>query len=94
MKVSLRAEKTLNRWAARDSEVEAALGDIAYEILGKARANLEKHHKTGVHRITQTKGKVDHYVNLVGPSSTSVEFGHHTKNGEWVEGLHILKDAL
>ena len=88
---------------AHTEELEAQLGDIAFGITTKARANLARHKKTGQHRITQTKGRVDHYVNLVGPAAMSVEEGHLVSGfysgpgaGEWkyVSGLHVLRNAL
>lgn len=85
---------------AHSSEVEAILGDEAYQILVRARGNLAKHKKTGQHRITQTKGQVDHFVNLEGPSALSVEEGHFVGGSykgdepKYVSGLHILRDAI
>lgn len=95
MKVRLNSERSINRHAARTDEVEAVLGDIAFEILGRARARLEQHRKTGTHKVTQTKGVVDHYINLEGPAAVAIENGHHDpRTGEWVEGLGILDGAL
>jgi len=89
----------LERTIAHTDEVEAALGDHAYPILIRARANLARHTKTGEHKVTQTKGKVDHFVNLEGPAAMSVEEGHFVnigdyEVGEFVEGLHVLRDAI
>lgn len=91
--------KTAPRTIANSDEVEAILGDHAYPIMLRARANLSRHRKTGEHKITQTKGKVDHFVNLEGPAAVSVEEGHFTNAGdyavgEFVEGLHVLRDAI
>lgn len=90
----------LEKEIAHSVETESILGDEAFQILGRARANLAKHKKTGEHRITQTKGKVDHFVNLEGPAALSVEEGHFVggqyKGDEpkFVDGLHILRDAV
>lgn len=91
--------KTMERTISHTDEVEAALGDHAYPILIRARALLDRHRKSGEHKITQTKGKVDHFVNLEGPAALSVEEGHFVNIGdyavgEFVEGLHVLRDAL
>ena len=80
---------------AHSDELESILGDLTYEVFLDAKANLARHHKTGQHRVTQTKGRVDHYVNLEGPDALAVEVGHHhNKSYEWVEGIHVLTDAL
>lgn len=94
MKVRLRAERTINRNASHHPDVEAHLGDVAFGILERARAKLEEHRKTGAHKVTQTKGKVDHYVNLEGPSAPAIEDGHFAPNGRWVPGLRILRDSM
>lgn len=91
---------TAPRDVSHSNEVEAILGDEAFRILVRARGNLAKHKKTGEHRVTQTKGKVDHFVNLEGPAALSVEEGHFVggqyKGDEpkFVDGLHILRDAV
>lgn len=78
---------------ARSDEVESILGDEAFQITTRARTTLAAHRKTGKHRITQTKGKVDHYVNLEGPDALSVELGHHhARTGEWVEGIGVFAE--
>lgn len=90
----------LERVVANSDEVEGILGDESFEILTKARANLAQHKKTGSHKVTQTKGKVDHYVNLEGPAALSLEEGHFVKGSyesaepTYVPGLNILKDAI
>lgn len=95
MKVYLKPERAVNRLASREPETQAALKQAAAEIAAKARANLAAHRETGRHVITTTKGVVDHYINLEGPSAVSVEFGHHDKRtGKWVEGIRVLRDAL
>lgn len=90
----IRLYKGLERTISRTDDVEGILGDFGFEILGRARANLARHHKTGSHKVTQDKGRVDHFVNLEGPGALAVENGWHTKNGEFVRGLDILKGAI
>jgi hypothetical protein len=92
-KINIR--KTMERTIAHSDEVDQALGDWAFMYTQRARALLAVHRKTGSHRITQTKGKVDHFVNLEGPDSISVELGHHNhRGGQFVQGLHILRNAF
>lgn len=91
----VRIKANLERTIAHSNELEGILGDEAFDIFTRARANLARHRKTGTHKVTQTKGRVDHYVNLEGPDALSVEYGHHhNKSYEWVEGLYILRDAI
>jgi len=87
--------RRLERNIAHTDEVEAALGDHAFVILAQARSILAGHRKTGEHKVTQTKGNVDHFVNLEGPAALSVEEGwHNERTGTFVRGLDILKGAL
>lgn len=97
----VRLYKNLERIIAHSDEVEQILGDEAFQITVRARARLSRHRKTGTHKITQTKGRVDHYVNLEGPASISIEEGHflsgffeNTESIRWVDGLHILRDSI
>lgn len=91
----IRLYKSLERTIAHSDEVEGILGDVAYLILSRARARLAAHADArGRHKVTQDKGRVDHFVNLEGPSSLAVENGWHTKNGGFVRGLDILKGAI
>lgn len=90
----VRLFKGLERIIANGEEVEQILGDHTYGILLRARANLAAHREDGRHKITQTKGKVDHFVNIEGPAPLSVEEGYITRNGNIVKGLNILKEAI
>lgn len=91
---NIRLNKSLEKVIAHGDEVERALGDIGFGVLQRARSNLAKHHKTGSHKITQTKGNVDHYINLEGEAALSVENGWHTSDGLFVKGLDIVKGAI
>lgn len=90
----------LERIIAHSDEVEGILGDFSYDILLRARARLSRHTKSGAHRVTQTKGKVDHFVNLEGPAAMSLEVGHWVEGAfegdepKFVEGLWILRDSI
>lgn len=97
----VRLYKGLERTVAHSDDVEGILGDYAYQILVRARGNLSAHRKTGSHKVTQTKGRVDHYVNLEGPASMSLEEGHfvggfyeNTESIKYVDGLHVLRNAM
>lgn len=71
-----------------------AMGESNLKLSKSAKRNLGIS-DLSEHRVTQTKGKVDHYINLEGPAAMSVEEGHHNHwNGAWVEGLHIIKGAF
>lgn len=83
----------LEKVIAHSDEVEGILGDEAFAITVRARGILSAHRKTGQHRITQTKGGVDHYVNLEGSDALSVELGHHHNiSGEWVDGIGVFSE--
>lgn len=90
----------LERTIAHSDEVEGILGDHAYDIFLLARARLSAHTKSGAHKVTQTKGKVDHFVNLEGPAALSLEVGHWVggayegEDAQYVEGLRILLDSI
>lgn len=90
----IRLYRRLEYTIAHSDDVEGILGDFAFEITGRARANLVRHYKTGSHRVTQDKGRVDHFVNLEGPGALAVENGWHKKDGGFVRGLDILKGAI
>lgn len=91
----IRLFKGLERTIAHSDEVEGILGDHAFLVLGRARANLARHADArGRNKVTQTKGKVDHFVNLEGPAPLATENGWHTKDGGFVRGLNILKGAI
>jgi hypothetical protein len=81
---------------AHSSELEEQLGDIAFErITVPARSKLARHRETGDHRITQTKGAVDHFVNLEGVAAMAVEIGHHNvRTGKFTPGIHVLGSTV
>lgn len=97
----VRLYKGLERIIAHSDEVEGILGDAAYAITIRARSRLARHRRTGTHKIVQTKGRVDHYVNLEGPAAISIEEGHflsgfyaNTESIRFIDGLHILRDSI
>lgn len=92
---NIKLSKDLERIIAHDEDLEGQLGDITFGVFTKATAKFAPHRKTGEHRITQTKGRVDHFVNIVGPAAAAIELGHHdARTGKFIEGLHILRDSL
>lgn len=92
---NIRLYARLERVIAHSDEVEGLLGDAAYLILQRSRSRLAAHRRDGDHKVTQSKGRVDHFVNLEGPAALSVENGfHHAKTGEFVRGLNILKGSI
>lgn len=87
----------MERTLAHQDDVEAILGDEAFKITLVARGKLAEHRKTGEHRITQTKGTVDHFVNLEGGNALSVEEGHFSNSHTeiiYVDGIHVLRDSI
>lgn len=100
-KVDLIPQKDMSKHLAKDDKVQKALRARAKKMANVGRALLAAHRKTGAHdvkyeghRSSVAFGHIDHYVVLDGPAPISVEFGHHTKNGKWVQGLYILTRAM
>lgn len=82
--------RNLERTIAHSDELESQMGDITFERLTvPARSRLAGHRESGQHKITQTQGSVDHFVNLEGPAAMAVEVGHH-RNGPFTPGIHVL----
>lgn len=92
IRIFANAERTV----AHLDELTAQIGDIAFEQLTvPARAKLARHRKSGDHKITQTQGRVDHFVNLEGPAALPVEVGHHNvRTGEFTPGIHVLGSTV
>jgi hypothetical protein len=88
------------------NEVVAHLPGVRAELAataegGKARAEaiLAGHHRTGQTEITVTAGdKLDYFVNLVDnsakPAAAAIEYGHTTKGGRAVRGVHAISGAF
>jgi hypothetical protein len=93
---NIRLNSNLERTIARSEELEEQIGDITFEKLFQpASRRLASHRETGKHKITQTKGTVDHFVNLEGVAAMAVEVGHHNhRDGEFVPGIHVLGTTL
>lgn len=76
----------------------AVVAVAAAPVLRRARAILAEHttDDDGEHHevVLRLGAQTDAFVDLVGPAPAAVEFGHVTKNGKTVDGLHILKRAV
>ena len=88
----IRLSPGLERVISHSDELDEQMGDITFDKLFQpATRRLSNHRETGQHKITQTKGRVDHFVSLEGVAAVAVEIGHHnTHGGEFVPGIHVL----
>lgn len=87
--------KNCNSLIAHLDGVTGAVVDTATPILGRARARLAAHRDDGDHEVQLRLGaQTDAFVELVGPAPLAVERGHYAPDGTWVEGLHVLRDAV
>jgi len=100
-KVTLIPARDISKHLAQDDRVQRALRERAKKITRTAKTLLAAHRNTGAHdvkyeghRSTASFGHIDHYVILDGPAPISVEFGHRTKSGTWVNGLYIMTRAM
>lgn len=79
--------------------VRAELKATAYAGAKKARQELAAHRDSGDAKITATKGnQLDWFVNLDDQAGEraayAIEFGHTTKSGKAVQGIHALAKAF
>lgn len=76
--------------------VIGAVAAKAAEGAGRAEGVLAGHHRTGATHITVTHGITDSFVNLVDPggAAAAIEFGHTTKSGHAVQGIHAISSAF
>lgn len=87
--------KNCNALIAHLDGVTGAVVDAATPILQRARATLAAHRNDGDHEVQLRLGaQTDAFVELVGPAPLAVERGHYAPDGSWVEGLHVLRDAV
>jgi Family of unknown function (DUF5403) len=90
----------LEKKLAHTPGVKAAVRATRDQIAGRAAARLAGHRDTGNHRIETSEGAVDAYVDLVGRSPLSLEFGRAAGRDEsghaWgpMEPLAILRGAI
>lgn len=96
--VKLLPTKAFNRTIAHLDGVIAAVA--AEAAAGKARAEsilAANGHGPAPHsHITVSHGSVDSFVNLVDPggAAAAIEFGHTTKSGHAVQGVHAITGAF
>lgn len=95
----LMRSRDMSKHLSVEPTVQQTLTAASLRILKKAEALLAMHRDTGAHQVgyerirSEKFGHIDHYVVMTGPAPISVEFGHRTENGKWVEGLYILLRA-
>lgn len=87
-------ERLANDRVAHLPGVHRTIASRVAATAARAESNLASHYETGKHSISSEMHDVDGYVTLEGPASLSVELGHHARDGSWVEGTRILRDAL
>lgn len=99
--VKLLPTKAFNRTIAHLDGVIAAVATEAAAGAARAEAILASHHRTGQAHITVSHGTVDSFVNLVdsstgkgNPAAGAIEFGHTTKSGHAVQGVHAITGAF
>src|SRR5882672_1565902 len=93
----VRVYKTAEKSVALTQEVDEILRRHAGVIRSAAMARLARHRKTGTHKITVSKERIDHFVHLKGRAALSVEEGHWAGEGgarRFVRGLDIVKGAI
>jgi hypothetical protein len=90
-----------NAKAAHVRIVKFAVARAAEELAMKASAKLAEHHHDGYAKITTSHGSLDWFVNLEdadrgrgSPAAAAIEFGHVTRGGRFVEGIHALTGSL
>lgn len=100
-RVDLIPQRDMSKHLAKDDKVQNELRSRAQKMARAGKALLAMHRDTGAHEVQYEGhksavkfGHIDHYVIMTGPAPISVEFGHHTKNGTWVQGLYILTRAM
>jgi hypothetical protein len=93
MAVEIYDEKGLPEEIAHMAGVHDALGDQAGDIKIKADSILATHRDKGEAKIEVDEGDVDWFVSLVDKAAIPIEFGHQTRSGKIVPGLHIMSRA-
>jgi len=94
------SSRDISKAVSKMDPVQDALTKHSRKVADMAASLLAPHRKTGAHDIDYIGhwsevqfGHIDHYVVMDGPAAVSVEFGHRTKEGEWVRGLYIMTRA-
>lgn len=84
----------MNFYVARHHEVQRKLAQEAGRIFSKTKAIHAMHRDTGASYVGLEHGWVDWHIFLDDTrgvnAALSIEYGHTTKDGTWVEGIHAL----
>lgn len=87
-----------NKKAAYHRETGFALKRAANELFANARRKLAQHTHSGDAEILLEKGKLDYFIVLDDSrgqrAAAAIEFGHTTKGGTFVDGIHALTSGL
>jgi hypothetical protein len=98
-KITLIPQRDMSKHLAKDGKVQAKLRNHANEIKLLADVIMSLHRDTGEHHVevetikSAKFGHIDWYVSLIGSAAVSVEFGHRTKDGKWVQGIYAITKA-
>lgn len=65
-------------------------------MAGEIKAAAAPHRKTGAfeHGIKVRRHRKGYSVDLEDRHSASINYGHFTKTGEWVEGIHAIEHVV
>lgn len=98
MAVEMFSDKEVNTIVANLPGVVNAVHNAANEMGRRAETKLAAHHHDGYTKIEVEIEGVDATVSVVDtdhrtsnvPSSAAIEYGHDTKSGKHVPGLHLI----
>lgn len=87
-----------NKKAAYHKETGFALKRTANELFANARRRHAQHASSGDSEIQLEHGKLDYFIILDDSrgqrAAAAIEFGHTTKGGTFVEGIHAITGGL
>ncbi|MFD8789271.1 MULTISPECIES: DUF5403 family protein [Streptomyces] len=85
-----------NEIAAGLEGVQAAVEAQAHVQHSKVMAKAANHVDTGrlISNITVRRHNKGQAIVFKDPNILSINYGHFTKDGTWVEGIHIIEEAL
>lgn len=91
-------DRNCNDVVAHLAGVKAEVKATAEGGAARAKAILGAHHHSGDAKITLTRGKLDWFVNLDDTAgdkaAAAIEFGHVTRGGRSVQGVHAISGAF
>lgn len=89
-----RSAKKCNKTAAYHKETGFALKRAANERFANARRKLAAHHHSGNAEIKIEHGNLDWHIILDDSrgqgAAAAIEFGHISRNGQFVPGIHAI----